>query len=66
MPMSKTFKAWGASAAAGLAALGALEVLGPWLGFALCINLVSLGTAILLGLPGVIGLLLLRVLFLAG
>ncbi|MCI2046801.1 MAG: pro-sigmaK processing inhibitor BofA family protein [Faecalibacterium sp.] len=60
------FKGWAASAAAGLAALGALQLLGPWLGFALSLNTVSLATAAALGLPGIVGLLLCRVLFLAG
>ena len=64
--MWKRIKGWAASAAAGLAALGALQLLGPWLGFALSLNAISLTTAAALGLPGVVGLLLCRVLFWAG
>ena len=62
--MRRRFKAWAASAVAGVAALGAIQVAGPWLGFALCINAVSLGMAAILGLPGIVGLLILRVLLL--
>lgn len=54
---------WAASAAGGLAALGLLQALSPWLGFALPVNGAALAVAGLLGLPGVTGLLALRALF---
>lgn len=60
--MRKHISAWIASGVAALSALGALRLLSPWLGFALQINTVTLAVAGLLGLPGVILLLLLRLL----
>lgn len=64
--MGKRIRAWISGAAAGAAALGAISVLGPWLGFALQINVVSLGTSLLLGIPGVVLLLALRAVFAMG
>jgi hypothetical protein len=57
---------WLCSAAAGLAALGAVRVLGPWLGFAVRIGPPALAVAGVLGLPGAAGLLLARLLLFAG
>lgn len=54
---------WAVSAAGGLAVLGLLQALSPWLGFALPVNGAALTVAGLLGLPGVAGLLVLRALF---
>lgn len=53
---------WAASAAGGLAVLGLLRALAPWLGFSLQINGAALTVAGVLGLPGVIGLLALHAL----
>lgn len=54
---------WCASAVGGLSVLGVLRAAEPWLGFALPLNAPSLAVAAVLGLPGVVGLLALRVLF---
>lgn len=63
--MKSKLKAWAGSAASGLAMLGLGQVLAPWLGFGQgWMNPVSLVTAGLLGLPGIVGLLMLRVIFL--
>ena len=62
--MKAELGAWAGSAAAGAAALGLGRVLAPLLGFGLALNPVSLAVAGVLGLPGVVGLLALRVIFL--
>ena len=62
--MKAELGAWAGSAVAGAAALGLGRVLAPWLGFGLALNPVSLAVAGVLGLPGVVGLLALRVIFL--
>lgn len=64
--MSKRLRAWAAAAVGGVASLGMLSVLSPWLGFAVRLNAASLAAAALLGVPGVTGLLLLRLLFACG
>ena len=53
---------WFTSAACGVSVLGLLRAAAPWLGFSLPLNGASLATAGLLGLPGVILLLVLRLL----
>ena len=49
-------------AACGLAGLGAVALLGPLTGVALPLNALTAGTAIILGLPGVILLMVLNLL----
>ncbi len=51
---------WCTAAAAGVSALGLLRVLAPVLGFTIKINTATLVIAALLGTPGVVLLLLLR------
>ena len=49
-------------AACGLAGLGAVALLGPLTGVALPLNALTAGTAVILGLPGVILLMVLNLL----
>ena len=49
-------------AACGLAGLGAVALLGPLTGIALPLNALTAGTAVILGLPGVILLMVLNLL----
>lgn len=56
-------RAWLTSGLGGLALLGALRALAPWLGFSLRIGAASLAVAAGLGMPGIAALLALRALF---
>ena len=49
-------------AACGLAGLGAVALLGPLTGVALPLNALTAGTAVILGLPGIILLMVLNLL----
>ena len=49
-------------AACGLAGLGAVALLGPLTGVALPLNALTVGTAVILGLPGIILLMVLNLL----
>ncbi len=64
--MRRACKAWLVSAAAGAAALGAVSAWGEFLGFAWKLNALTLGIAGVLGLPGIIALLLARLLLKIG
>ena len=64
--MRRACKAWLVSAAAGAAALGAVFAWGEFLGFAWKLNALTLGIAGVLGLPGIIALLLARLLLKIG
>lgn len=59
-------RAWLTSALGGLALLGALRALAPWLGFSLRIGAPSLAVAAGLGAPGITALLALRAVFRIG
>ena len=52
------------SAVCGVGALGAVNLLAPYTGVALALNYGTAFAAVVLGLPGVVGLLFLRLLFL--
>ncbi len=57
---------WLHAALAGVSALGLLRVLAPFLGFTVKINAASLALSALLGTPGVLLLLVLRLFFWVG
>lgn len=55
--MSKLLKNWAASCLGGVALIGLLRLVSPWLGFAIRPGLPSFLVAGVLGVPGVILLL---------
>ena len=55
-----------ASGVQGLCALGLVNVLGAFTGVSLGVSWLSAGTCLALGIPGAIGLLLLKVIFPVG
>lgn len=57
---------WVSAAGAGISALGLLRVLAPFLGFTVKMNMASCLLSAVLGAPGVVLLLLLRLVFGAG
>ena len=54
---------WLCSALSGIAVLGTLRILEQWMGFSVPLNMASLTTSAVLGLPGIVALLILRALF---